>query len=330
MEWLHDIILPYLIQQVQQSFPWVHVSITYMDIDARRLRILHAVVQTGGVSEAGRMLAMTPQGITQQIATLEREVGTQLFDRSQRRLEPTLLAHELAQHGERIEAELLAARRCIVMSTGLASGPVRIATFQSAIRWLVVSALPRIRASAPGVVPEIIEMTGVELQRALRSGAVDLAIDEVDRPERDKVSLHSDAAGIVTTLIRPDPYRVVVAVGKGKSIRTVADALKQPWIVSPAGSTCRVAFDRLATRHKTQPRIVHTCLEFPAVLALVEAGEGIALIPALGLLDHAAVDVCDIRGLGGRDLIALQRKSRRGTEPAVDAVVQVLTSAHMN
>ncbi len=297
-----------------------------MDIDARRLRILHAVVQTGGVGEAGRMLAMTPQGITQQIATLEREVGTQLFDRSRRRLEPTLLARELAQHGERIEAELLAARRCIATSTGYASGHVRIATFQSAIRWLVVSALPRIRASAPGVVPEIIEMTGVELQRALRSGAVDLAIDEVDRPERVKVSLHSDAAGIVTTLIRPDPYRVVAPEGKGaKAIRTIADALKQPWIVAPAGSTCRVAFDRLAAKHKTQPRIVHTCLEFPAVLALVEAGEGIALIPTLGLLDHAAVDVCDIRGLGSRDLIALQRKSRRGTEPAVDAVVQVLT-----
>jgi DNA-binding transcriptional LysR family regulator len=325
-----------------------------MSLDARRLRILHAVVESGGVIDAGRMLAMTPQAISQQINTLESEVGTQLFDRSRRRLEPSLLARELSRHGERIEAELLAARRCIATSTGHASGPVRIATFQSAIRWLVVSALPRIRASVPGILPEIVEMTGLELQRALRSGVVDLAIDEIDRPEspirltgrkgragrtRTGADVGPDSMeefakgpgaptkGIVSTLIRPDPYRVVVAAGKGRAIRTAADALKQPWIVAPVGSACRFAFDRLVSKHHVQPRVVHTCLEFPAVLALVEAGEGIALIPALGLLEQASIDVCDLSGLGGRDLVALQRRSRRGTEPAVDAVVDILANS---
>jgi DNA-binding transcriptional LysR family regulator len=299
-----------------------------MDLDARRLNILNAVVQTGGVVGAGRMLSMTSQAISQQITTLEREVGTQLFDRSRRRLEPTLLARELAHHAERIEAELLAARRCITTSTGRASGLVRIATFQSAIRWLVVSALPRIRASAPGIVPEIVEMTGLELQRALRSGAVDLAIDEIDRAGRSKSLDETSTTGMVATLIRPDPYRLVTAVGKGRAIRSAAAALKQPWIVAPAGSACRHAFDRLVAKHGTQPRIAHTCLEFPAVLALVEAGEGIALIPSLGLLERAEVDICEVGGLGGRDLVALQRRSRRGTEPAVDAVIETLASAH--
>lgn len=298
-----------------------------MNVDARRLKILSAVIQAGGVGEAGRVLAMTPQAISQQIATLEREVGTELFDRSRRRLEPTLLAQELARHGDRIETELLAARRCVATSTGLVSGPVRIATFQSAIRWLVASALPQIRLSAPGIEPEIVEMTGLELQRALRSGIVDLVIDEIDKPERGDPAVDS-VVGIVSTVIRPDPYRVVAAKGRGKAIRTPSEALKQPWIVAPIGAACRSAFDRLVTSRNTQPRIVHTCLEFPAVLALVEAAEGIALIPALGLLEPATVEVCPVRGLGRRDLIALQRKSRSGTEPAVDAVIKVLMRAH--
>ena len=60
------------------------------------------------------------------------------------------------------------------------------------------------------------------------------------------------------------------------------------------------------------------------MLALVAAGEGVAIVPELALCDASAVAACPITGLGARKLLALQRTSRRGTEPAVDAVVSAL------
>jgi DNA-binding transcriptional LysR family regulator len=292
-------------------------------LDPRRLQMLSVVVRCGGVVEAARVLTMTPQALSQQIATLEKSVGTVLFDRSRRRLEPTALARELAMNGERIDAELVAARRNIASSTGQAKGTVRIATFQSAIRWLVVTALPRIRDSAPAIVPEIVETSGEGSLRALRSGEVDLVIDEVDRsgvhPVRDE-----PARGLVTHVLRNDPYQLVVPAGWGKDIRTLGDALTEPWIAAPLNSACRDAFARLCLKHKVAPKIAHTCLEFPAVLALVEAREGVALIPTIALSDKPSVDVCKVKGLGSRDLVAYQRTSRRGTEPAVDAVIAAL------
>jgi DNA-binding transcriptional LysR family regulator len=292
-----------------------------MELDARRLRVLAAVVRSHGVIDAGRALSMSPQAVSQNITALEREIGTLLFDRSRRRLEPSQLASSLAAHGDRIDAELLAARRSVAEHTGQVSGVVRIATFQSAIRWLVVSALPRIRAAAPGIVAEVVEMSG-DLERPLRAGVVDLAIDEQDSPD-GKLVVSEAIRGLVTTLVRRDPYRLVMS--PTHDVRALRDAWEKPWIVAPSGSASRDALDRLAAKHRADVRIAHTCLEFPAVLALVDAGEGVALVPSLALTDRTSTTgVSTVKGLGSRHLVALQRTSRRGTEPAVDHVIRAL------
>lgn len=292
-----------------------------MDLDPRRLHVLLALVRAGGVIEAGRALNLTPQAVSLQMTALEREAGVSLFDRSKRRLTPTQLAIELAAHAERIDAELVAARRSIVTHTGSPTGTVRIAAFQSAIRWLVADALPRIRRDAPGVIPVVIELSGQRSEQALRTGSIDLVIDELDgdTPAAEQRGMH-------TELIRVDPYRLVAPNGQGRSIRSVRQALDHHWIAAPEGAACRDALIRLAHGRPQFPRIVHTCLEFPAVLALVAAGEGVALIPSLALVDAGSVETCRVAGLGARHLVTVQRTSRRGTEPAVDAVVAALRS----
>ncbi len=292
-----------------------------MDVDPRRLRVLRVVVAAGGVVEAGRILNLTPQAISLQMTALEREVGVLLFDRSRRRLSPTKLAIDLSIHAERIDAELVAARRTIATFTGSPTGTVRIAAFQSAIQWLVADALPRIRQDAPGVVAEVVELSGHQSDQALRTGSIDLVIDEQDG-EIAAVSRR----GVHTELIQVDPYRIVAPYGYGRKTRTIKQALGNDWIAAPVGAACRMALDRLCREHEVTPRIVHTCLEFPAVLALVAAGEGVAIVPTLALFGSDKVDQCRISGLGSRHLVTVQRTSRRGTEPAVDAVINALAN----
>jgi DNA-binding transcriptional LysR family regulator len=292
-----------------------------MDLEPRRLRVLLAVVTAGGVVEAGRALHLTPQAVSLQITALERDMGIVLFDRSRRRLTPTKLARDLAIHAERVESELVAARRTIAAITGSPSGVVRIAAFQSAIRWLVADALPRIRRDAPGVIPEVVELSGGRAEQALRTGSIDLVIDE-----RDSSTGLIELKSIHTELIQLDPYQLVAPSHTGRRIRSVKEALQEKWIAAPHGSACRAALDRVAKSHRIQPQIVHTCLEFPAVHALVRAGEGVAIIPLLAMIDAEGVDTCPVKGLGARQLITAQRTSRRGTEPAVDAVVNALVT----
>jgi DNA-binding transcriptional LysR family regulator len=294
-----------------------------MSLNPQRLRILLAVVRADGVVGAARALRLTPQAVSQQLGLLERELDVALFDRTRRRLAATQLARELAGHAERIEAELVAAQRTAASSTSRATGTVRLAAFQSVIRWLVVEALPLVRARQPGVTPMVVEMSGPGVLTALRAGHIDLVIDD-----RDESMPPAPSPTIATRLLRREPYFVVASAALAHRLRTRRQLAAQRWIDGPEGSACRAALRRLAARARFEPQVAHVCLEFPSIVALVRAGEGIAIVPAPAMADAGAVETCAIGGLGTRDLYLIQRTTARGTAPAVDAVVDaLLTSA---
>jgi DNA-binding transcriptional LysR family regulator len=288
-------------------------------MNPQRLRVLLEVVRAGGVVGAARALRLTPQAVSQQLGLLEAELGVPLFDRAHRRLAATELARALAAHAERIEAELIAAQRTAAAATDRATGVVRLAAFQSAIRWLVAEALPRVRARQPGVTAMVVEMSGAGVLAALRARQVDLAIDD-----RDESSPPPHGATLAARLLLREPYFVVASTALAPGLRTLRQLAAQRWIAAPEPAACHGALLRLAARARFEPQIAHVCLELPTVLALVRAGEGVAIVPALALADAQGAAVCPIRRLGMRHLYLVQRTTSRGTEPAVDAVAEVL------
>jgi DNA-binding transcriptional LysR family regulator len=290
-----------------------------MALEARKLGVLLAVVRHGGVVDASAALHLTPQAVSLQITALEQQLGVTLFDRATRRLVPTQLAVDLAVHAERIESELLAAEHTLAHHTGAVTGVVRVAAFVSAIRWLVIEALPRIRRQASGITIEVVELHGESAERALRTGAVDLVIAEADaaRPTAASRALRHE-------LLQVDPYRVLVPPQWRTVARTAGALLAQPWIAGPPDYATYHALQRLAAKHHTTAQIAHTCLEFPALIALVEVGEGSGIIPMLALKDVRTAHIVELPQLGARHLLTVQRSSRQGTEPTVDAVIAAL------
>lgn len=288
-------------------------------LSPQRMRVLLEVVRGDGVVGAARALHLTPQAVSQQLGLLERELGVPLFDRTRRRLVATELARDLARHAERIEAELVAAERTAASATDRATGTVRLAAFHTAIRWLVVEALPLVRARQPGVTPLVIEMSGAGVIAGLRARSLDLVIDD-----RDEATPPPHSPTIASRLLLREPYFIVAPAGTARTLRTLRQLASQRWIDAPADTACHAALRRLAARGRFEPQVSHICLELPTVLALVRAGEGIAIVPSLALGDAAAIATCPIPRLGMRHLYLLQRTTSRGTEPAVDAVAEAL------
>lgn len=307
-----------------------------MSLSPQRLRVLLAVVRADGVVGAARALRLTPQAVSQQLGLLEQDLGIALFDRTRRRLVATELGRALAGHAERIEAELVAAERTAAASTERATGIVRLAAFQSVIRWLVLEALPLVRMRRPGVTTMIVELYGTGgagVLTALRAGQVDVVIEDRD----ESLPPPPSSPSIRVRLLRREPYFIVGSPAVANALRSAATAqgaafarsqlrklARERWIASPEGTSCHAALRRLATRARFEPAVAHVCLEYPTVLALVRAGEGIAILPALAMGDAGAVEALPITGLGTRDLYIVQRTTARGTEPAVDAVVEAL------
>jgi DNA-binding transcriptional LysR family regulator len=196
-----------------------------MDIDPRRLRVLHEVARRGGVMRAAEALHLTPSAVSQQLSQLEREVGLALIDRSQRSVSLTPAGRVLAGYAERVEEELLEARRELTRFTERLAGPVRIAAFPTVIRHMLVPAMRELAVRHPKIAPIIHEIYGQPALQELRMGAVDILITEQDmglpalsQPSGAKpMKLPDPHPGSST---RPPTKPIPVAVSHRRSVET--------------------------------------------------------------------------------------------------------------
>src|SRR5436190_8499085 len=101
-------------------------------LDVRRMRVLREVAARGSFSAAADALAYTQSAISQQIATLEREAGTTLVERSARGVRLTDAGRVLVRHAEAIMCHLADAEAELEALAGLRGGRLRVLSFASA------------------------------------------------------------------------------------------------------------------------------------------------------------------------------------------------------
>ncbi len=91
---------------------------------------------------------------------------------------------------------------------------------------------------------------------------------------------------------------------------------ERPWVDGPPGSAVRAVLDRLRATTGLRLSGRHVCLEFPAALALVDAGLAVALVPALALPDPPGpgTQLVDLPGLGARTISAYTGAARRPSQ----------------
>jgi DNA-binding transcriptional LysR family regulator len=291
-------------------------------IDPRRLRVLAAVASSGGISAAATSLHLTPPAVSQQLIALEREAGVSVLDRSGRTVTLTAAGRLLAEYAEKIGTLLREAERDLAELTGRATGPVRLAAFQSVMRDLVGPLLRELAASHPGIRPSVVERYGPPAVSQLRRGDLDIVLTEYDA---DCPAPHLEA-GLGLRRLAFDPYRLVMPREWSVVARGLGDLDGRPWVAGPPDTASDHALRRLAASAGITPWIVDVCVEFPSVLALVAAGRGAAIVPAITLTEEP-VTVCPVPGLGGRYLAALYRTGDGHPTPAVRTVLDLACRA---
>jgi DNA-binding transcriptional LysR family regulator len=301
-----------------------------MQIDPRRLVVLRAVANAGGVLAAASVLRLTPSAVSQHIARLEAEVGVTLLDRSRlggrRAAGLTAAGRLLAGHAGRLVEVLAAAERDLAALTGQVTGPVVVGAFPSAIRHLVAPAAAAVWAANPNVRVRLHQIEPEAGRAALRAGALDLLITDSDAADPPL-----DLPGLRVSQLLDDPYRIVVPPQWGP-VAGVEALLARPWVDGPPGSAAQRALDRIAAHHDAVLDRAHECLEFPASLAIVAAGLAAAVVPALALPadEQAAVHVLHAPVAGARRLDLVHRRGRHEPSPATQLVAEAILALHAN
>lgn len=294
-----------------------------MDLDARRLRVLHEVNLRGSVTAAAAVLHVTPSAVSQQLAQLEREAGCDLLERAGRGVVLTHAGTALARHAEDVmralegaSAGLDAARRVVV-------GTVRVGSFPSAAGALVAPAAARARARHADLDVRVAEFEDDPGLVDLRSTALDVLIVQ----EYDHVPWQPPE-GIERHRLGADPLYVVTPRSWDCATGRPADLADRPWVASHAATPCGRATRQACLDAGFEPDIRHRAIEFALLLDLVAAELGVALIAGLGLR-HVPDEVV-VTPLGRprlkRTIFAATRAAGLGPRrPAIDAFLAELS-----
>ncbi|MET9136596.1 LysR family transcriptional regulator [Streptomyces parvulus] len=252
-------------------------------IEARHLRVLRAVASTGSFSAAGRELGCTQPAVSQQMKALESSVGTPLLVRTGREMRLTQAGEALVRHAAGIIAGLTAAEEEVAAIAGLRAGRVRLVSFPSGSSTLVPTALAALRAAHPGTRVSLEEAEPPNSVELLREGDCDVALafryeGAAGAEEWDDLVVRPLLTDRLVALV-PEGHRLARAESAGPV--AIGELARESWI---AGCPrCRGQLVEVCEGAGFSPRIDFATDDYPAVVGLVGAGLGVAVLPQLAV-----------------------------------------------
>ncbi|GAA1015090.1 LysR substrate-binding domain-containing protein [Tsukamurella strandjordii] len=285
-------------------------------LDVHRLRLLRELSLRGTIAAVAQALDYTPSAVSQQLTTLEREAGTPLLERTGRSVRLTEAGRLLVGHADAVLARLEQARADLDALGGSVTGELRIGAYPSAMRTVITPALIRLSADHPQLRVRVTEIDPATAPEALRSGKLDVALlHRYDcLPGRDDPSLDTE----------PLFEEAVHLATPADSTGALADFAAAQWISGTVGTMCDDATVRTCEAAGFTPRVRHRTDDFAAVLALVDAGQGVAIVPDVAAAD--APPTVRLAPLDIRRRTALAYRRGAAGDPLVGAARSALTA----
>lgn len=279
-----------------------------MDID--QLAVLRELADRGSITDVAAATHKSPSAVSQQLRTLQRQVGTVLVERVGRGVRLTEAGRTLAASSVAIATAVADAEATWQAFCGGATGTVRIAFFPSVAELLVPGLLTRMR-SHEGIVLEAADRDVSQDDFAMLAADFDIVIAH----RSDDVLAPADRPLIRTALLR-EPIDVALPLDHPLADRdslTISQIIGEDWIGVERGFPIDRVLQTMATQAGVAANVVYRSIHLPLIENLVVAGHGIALMPRHTTAHRARgrfalVPISNVRA--GRHIEALQRPDR--------------------
>lgn len=279
-------------------------------MDVNQLALLRELAERGSVTEVAYALGKTPSAVSQQLRTLQRQMGTVLVERVGRGVRLTDAGHALAESSVKVATALAEAEATWSAFQGGASGTVSMAIFYSAAELLVPGLLTRMRAH-PGITLEISDRDVSQDDFTALTSDFDVVVahrsDDVLPPDRARLT--------VVPLLR-EPLDVALPVDHplaGLEKVSPADVIDEDWIGVPIDYPLDRVLQAMSAQVGVPATVVYRTTHLPLTEKLVAAGHGVALLPRNTSLErspgrYVLLPLADVRA--GRRIEVLMRPDR--------------------
>lgn len=274
------------------------------------LRYFHEVAQCGSVSLASQRLHVAASAVSRQVAGLESQLGTPLFERHARGMVLTAAGEILAQHARRMSLDAERALEAIHALQGLRRGSVRIATSDAFANELIPRLCAEFQRQSLGVRFDVLVCGTAQVSQAVLAGEADLGLRFSLAPEKDIRVAYRQSAPVLAVLPPAHPLA-------RKRLVSLAELTHCPLALPPPETTVRQMIDMACSRQELalEPVLVSNLAKTLLHFVLHEGGVsvssevGVRHLVATGALaarplSDAGMDLRDIevQTLAGRTL----------------------------
>ncbi len=271
-------------------------------------------VEKGSITKAAEDLNYAQSSVSKMIGDLEKEWGMTLLERSKKGVCLTSAGEALLPTLRKVLNEHRELEEEIGRLKGLETGLVRIGTFSSvAINWMP-ELFSKLQKDYPGIEYEMLMGDYDEVEHWIDIGRVDCGF------LRLPTEIPFD-----TIPIWKDEYKLILPPDHplaSKDRVAIRDLDEQPFLLLEHGGKTEVS--DILERYKLHPDIRFTTWEDFAIMAMVEKGMGIGILPNLILkrvpyqLEIRSLDPPYYRTIG------LAMKNRDHLTPAVEKFLEYL------
>ena len=262
------------------------------EINTRRLKLsqiqaLIAVADCANFSEAALQMELSQSAVSHAIASLETELGVQLFHRGRHGAQLTPVGERVLIHGHQIARALEMMVKEADLEKGLQGGQVRIVTFRSVATHILPGIIAEFRDRFPKITVSITEVYYTQaVEEALRSGKADIGF--VSLPISDEFE---------TREILRDKY-IVLLPPTAKLLNTKItweELAAYPLILQPPETACSIPLRKYLATSELPINIAYELSEDSTIVSMVLQGLGTAILPRLAAEPiPAKVKVCSL------------------------------------
>ncbi|MCE4555277.1 LysR family transcriptional regulator [Roseateles cellulosilyticus] len=290
-------------------------------LDLDQLRAFIAVADHLSFREAAEALHLSPPALSRRIERLEERVGARLLERTSRSVQLSSVGEAFLDRVRRVLEDLDGAVLGVHELASGHQGRITVAAIPSAATGFVPRALVRLADAYPGVRMRLMDGSLQETTLAVLGGQADLGICFDDAP----------IAGLQTAPLGPDPYVLALPPNHPWATRDAArleELIDQPLVGLGGASGNRQLLDAQLKRLGLQLTVRHEAAHLQAVLGLVAAGLGVALVPRLAVAPGpAGVRVLSLEGRPLSRALAVCWSASRRLTPLAQRLVPLLRDA---
>lgn len=204
----------------------------------KQFQLLIALADHGSLLRAAEQVALTQPGASKALQEIELTLGTPLFVRTNRGLEPTGIGHCVIRYARLIQTDLAHLREEMMGIIQGHGGRLALGVIMGAVP-LLTDAVVRLLEKCPALSVEIVEDTSAGLLQLLDQRRLDMAICRTCISQRpylyNSINIHEEKLVVVTNVRHPMAARPQLEL---------ADLADSRWVVYSANMPMRLSLER--------------------------------------------------------------------------------------